>query len=150
MRTLIQHGAQDIGSAFIQAGRFGHVATMKFILSLDLDLDLDIDIINDQLRAAAASGNLEILDCLRNNSFGSINEPDLFGITALYCAAENGHAKLVEYLISNGARISAVTEKGDSALSIAASRGFPEVVKILLKNGANLESRNKSGHTRII
>lgn len=72
---------------------------------------------------------------------------------ALCGAAENGHLKIVEKLISLNANINAKHE-GKSPLWLASQFGHLKVVKKLLENGADIEQKDeielkKSSHSNI-
>lgn len=51
---------------------------------------------------------------------------------------------LVQYLISEGADVNAITKKGNTALSIAAYNGLPLILRILLENGADTRVTKKN------
>jgi ankyrin repeat protein len=57
---------------------------------------------------------------------------------ALYAAARNGHAHVVEYLLSRGANIDAKGVFGATALHWAAINGHASTVELLISRGANL------------
>jgi len=55
------------------------------------------------------------------------------GATPLFAAAYEGHAKIVEQLVTAGADIGACTEVGSSVLFASASRGHAEATAVLLR-----------------
>ena len=64
--------------------------------------------------------------------YSSIDARDEYGRTALFLAAQNGHSKAVEFLLTQGARLAAaVAFGGCSALVAAQTAGHQDVVKIL-------------------
>jgi ankyrin repeat protein len=68
--------------------------------------------------------------------------------TALHDAAakKDGTAD-VEKLISEGAKVNARNEKGETALYASCFLGHVETVKLLIKNGANVNAKNNKGET---
>ncbi len=58
---------------------------------------------------------------------------------ALYAAGRNGHARMVEYLLSRGASIDAKGVFGATALHWAAMNGHASTVELLIIRGANLD-----------
>ena len=56
------------------------------------------------------------------------------GYTALQEAAENGHIKIVRFLLEKGAAVDAVSHKGNAALQWAADRGHLDIIQLLLGN----------------
>lgn len=61
------------------------------------------------------------------------NLKDRTGITALYCASENGHLEVVKLLLENGADID------DFDFSLMIWEGYWEIVKPLIERGANID-----------
>jgi len=71
------------------------------------------------------------------NNNVDINKRNLEGITALMCAAGNGHLELVQYLLDNGAHINARSTEGGTALYFAFFHGHHKVANLLLERGAD-------------
>jgi hypothetical protein len=73
------------------------------------------------------------------------------GCTALWFAAEAGHADCVQLLIEKTASVN-VHEKGAklTPLAVACMKGHLEVVKVLLDNGAFIEKPDKLKRTPLI
>lgn len=61
---------------------------------------------------------------------------------ALYAAARNGHAHIVEYLLSRGANTDAKGVFGATALHWAAMNGHASTVELLIARGANLDLKD--------
>jgi ankyrin repeat protein len=51
----------------------------------------------------------------------------------LYIACQNGHRKVVEYLISKGADIEARFKDGFTPIYIAAQKGHKNIVELLIQ-----------------
>lgn len=64
------------------------------------------------------------------------------GRTALHIAAYQGHTKIVEILIKNGAFINASDDDGITPLHLASLNGHTEIVEMLLKHNADAEKVN--------
>ncbi len=70
------------------------------------------------------------------------------GATALYLAAQNGHAEIVKVLLAANANPNkTVGEDGFAPLGMAAYMGHAPVVRLLLNAGANVGHRIASGET---
>lgn len=67
---------------------------------------------------------------------------DRLGHTALMCAADKGHLKVVEVLLSAGAQVEARSDAGETALTVAATSGHLNVVRSLVLDGAEPEACN--------
>jgi uncharacterized protein len=65
---------------------------------------------------------------------------------ALYAAARNGHAEVVEVLLSRGAHVDAKGVFGGTALHWAALHGHAETVQLLVSRGANLDLKDARFH----
>jgi len=68
----------------------------------------------------------------------------------LTIAAYQGHKKIVELLIANGADVNTKNNNGDNSLIIAAYQGHKEIVKQLIANGADVNTKNNNGDTPFV
>lgn len=79
---------------------------------------------------------------------GGVSVLFLAGYTALMQAAQQGHSAVVKELLSAGADLEVVSEKGrDTALTLACASGRLEVVRLLIARGAQVEHRNANDYT---
>jgi ankyrin repeat protein len=69
------------------------------------------------------------------------------GWTPLHAAAANGHTRMVETLIEQGADINAQDLAGSTPLHLAAARGHTDTISILLGYGADASIKNTRGQT---
>ena len=69
------------------------------------------------------------------------------GQTALHSAAWQGYIQIVQYLVSKGAMIDALTRDGNSPLMLAALTGKFPVVQFLVVKNARLDFVNKLNET---
>jgi ankyrin repeat protein len=73
------------------------------------------------------------------------------GNTALMLAAYNGHTKIVQLLINNGANVNIKDKNNRTSLMFASSGPFAETVSLLIKNGAKTnEVDNVEGFTALM
>ncbi|XP_030375768.1 ankyrin repeat and KH domain-containing protein mask isoform X4 [Scaptodrosophila lebanonensis] len=81
--------------------------------------------------------------------------------TALTIAADKGHQKFVELLLSRGASVEVKNKKGNSPLWLAAHGGHLSVVELLYNHNADIDSQDnrrvsclmaafRKGHTKIV
>ncbi|XP_062555858.1 ankyrin repeat and KH domain-containing protein mask-like isoform X3 [Armigeres subalbatus] len=81
--------------------------------------------------------------------------------TALTIAADKGHLKFVELLLSRGAAVEVKNKKGNSPLWLAANGGHQNVVEVLCNAGADIDSQDnrkvsclmaafRKGHTKVV
>uniref|UniRef100_W8AVD4 Ankyrin repeat and KH domain-containing protein mask n=3 Tax=Ceratitis capitata TaxID=7213 RepID=W8AVD4_CERCA len=81
--------------------------------------------------------------------------------TALTIAADKGHLKFVELLLSRGAAVEVKNKKGNSPLWLAAHGGHLSVVEILYNHHADIDSQDnrrvsclmaayRKGHTKVV
>lgn len=91
------------------------------------------------LEAAAECGLQDILEFFLKN--GIYSDSALNG--ALNCAASEGHAKQVAFLIEQGADASSFASDSSNSLHKACKRGHLEIVKVLLANGAQPDVKDR-------
>ena len=70
---------------------------------------------------------------------------DKFERTLLYIAARNGHYKVSEILLENGADIELHDKNGSTPLHMASYHGHEDIIKLLLSYGANIYKKNHLG-----
>merc|ERR1712127_348782 len=81
--------------------------------------------------------------------------------TALTIAADKGHYRFVELLLSRGAQVDVRNEKGNSSLWLAANGGHLDVVQLLYSAGADIDSQDnrkvsclmaafRKGHSKVV
>ncbi|XP_051167818.1 ankyrin-3-like [Leptopilina boulardi] len=78
---------------------------------------------------------------------GDIEEKDIDDYTALHKAVENEYYEVVEFLLSKGANINAMTELNETPLHIAAQIRNKRIVILLLEKGANINAITNTGDT---
>jgi ankyrin repeat protein len=114
-----------------------------------------------KVRKAASENNsqktsLELAAAARDGKFGRVkrlfgSSTDLTatvdGKTALHHAVEQGHHKIVKYLVGKGADVNKMHEYGRYALHDAAWDGNVAIIKTLLKAGAERDVTSSSGDT---
>ena len=72
------------------------------------------------------------------------------GVTALWAASKEGHAKVVKLLLEKGADVNVKdTTNDETALWIASKEGHEEVVKLLLAAKADVNVKAKDGKTAL-
>ena len=82
-----------------------------------------------------------------------INKPRLYSpkMAPLAIAAAEGYAKIVEFLLDNGARINEAEDFSlNTALMYAARAGHYRVVELLLERGANVNQRSRIGNNALL
>ena len=73
-----------------------------------------------------------------------INTPYSNGYNLIHRASYVGSAKVITYLISQGAPVNVKESRGYTPLHFAAEKGHVDVAKILISNGANVNAKNKN------
>ena len=106
------------------------------------------------LREVVSKGNLsqlfKILSCsasFRENRKSHLGKTNCHGTTLLMSACWSGKAEVVDYLLSNGARVHDRDVKHRTALHFAASNNCIDVLKLLLGAGACLNDEDWDGLT---
>lgn len=111
-----------------------HEITSFFIETCGLDVNERHEISGKRaLHEAADKGRLDCCKLLLDHG-AVVDAVDAKGNTALFYAAEFGHAKVCEYLISNcGASVTLKNDFGRSCVWKAVEKGNLEIVKILVE-----------------
>ena len=93
------------------------------------------------LMEAASGGHYEVGRLLLDHD-ADVNAPPVPSSkdTALTIAADKGHARFVELLVSRGADIEVKNKKGNSPLWLACHGGHIEVIKIMVDNSVDVNS----------
>ena len=82
-------------------------------------------------------------------SVGGVNSADESGHTALYWAADRGHASVITCLIKHGADLNVQGEDGQTALHCAIVCEYEDVVGLLLDAGAKTLLEDEDGETAL-
>ncbi|XP_064110419.1 protein fem-1 homolog C-like [Macrobrachium nipponense] len=67
------------------------------------------------------------------------------GVTPLWCASNEGHSWVVEFLLCKGANPNGVSSNHSSPLRAACANGHFFVVRLLVEHGADIEAANHQG-----
>jgi ankyrin repeat protein len=76
-----------------------------------------------------------------------VDAANRFGMTALWCAADEGLADVVEALLRAGADVNKAGEDGEAPLSVATSA---PIAKMLIERGADVNAANNQGETALL
>ena len=141
MEVLIAAGA-DIEtkgimgrSPLLTASEAENVQIVKMLVKAGADVRVTDDQGTTSLILAACFGNTDIVRYLVGLPQVDLNHKDNDGYTALYCAAGDNHADVVEVLIDAGADIEAKDDMGRPPLYCACRLGNLAVVKLFVKAG---------------
>ena len=159
VKLLVSQGVDVVahgGEAALLAAANRHYETLKYFVDLDTGVDAineihafyekvtdeDEDIINvliwpmwnmDDVLTRAVKAEREDLSILIIKIGGDVNMKGNAGWTLLHSAVYHKLTKMVEFLISTGADVSAETDYGQSVLFFARSRGVPEIITMIEK-----------------
>lgn len=98
--------------------------------------------------AAAADGDYEKLRKLLRKG-NDPNSQDPYGYTPLHYACRQGHARVVDLLLTCGAEVDKQTKGGATALHRAAYQGHLKCVQLLLDRNANCTLADSDGKTAL-
>jgi ankyrin repeat protein len=129
--------------ALVYAMQLGSKSVTEWLL---LQTDLDVNLIDAKgdsaLMTASFLGEMAWVKSLLKR--GAQINPNQ-GWTPLHYAASNGQVTVVQYLISQGANVNALSASETTALMMAARAGSTEVAIALIKAGAKVNLKNQSG-----
>ncbi len=103
-----------------------------------------------EIHDAAESGDLQKVTDLISETPQLIENRDDGGNTPLLLAALNGHKEIFQYLLSKGADLKAVNNRGSYALNLAASNGQTEMTRFLIESGFEVDITTMSGFTPLL
>jgi len=114
------------------------------------------------LMEAASGGYVDVGRVLLDKN-ADVNAPPVPSSrdTALTIAADKGHYRFVELLLSRGAQVDVRNKKGNSSLWLAANGGHIDVVQLLYSAGADIDSQDnrkvsclmaafRKGHSKVV
>ena len=101
------------------------------------------------LGAAAAVGNIELLDLLLNNG-AKVDGGGADGTTAVAVAAANNRIDIIQDLVRKYADLDRVNQAGETPLMLAATRGRLEAIECLYQNRAQLDLADQNGMTALM
>ena len=78
---------------------------------------------------------------------GAVDWADAHGFTPLMHACTEGHAEVVQLLLSSSATLDSCNPQRETALHLASSIGYDVVVRMLVEHGADPSLRTSSGAT---
>jgi len=113
-------------------------------------MSLNVHGLDSDIFSAAEQGNLDVVKGLVEGNSQLIVAADSRGYTLLHKAAYNNRLNVVEFLLSKGADINALSSSGSTPLHGAASYGHIEVVRFLLDKGASPDIVNSGGYTPLL
>jgi ankyrin repeat protein len=95
------------------------------------------------LHGAAYAGSLETVRLLVESGAHVNDAENVFKVTPLIVAAEEGHTDVVGFLAGHGADLEWTERGGYTALSRAVFRDHPDTIDALLKAGAKCQSKER-------
>lgn len=101
------------------------------------------------LNLPAANGSLETARVLVDAG-AALDATDKTGLTALMCAAHQGHEDIVRLLAGAGAALELRDCDANTALMFAANAGQPAAAEALLEAGADPHARGEAGSTPLM
>jgi len=98
------------------------------------------------LMIASIEGELSMVEALVLKNKAEVNKA---GWTPLHYACSTGQLGIAQFLISNGAKVNAMSPSGTTPLMMSVSSGNDYLIKFLLDNGADIRMRNHEGFSAI-
>ncbi|BDX21518.1 hypothetical protein TUM22923_08390 [Polynucleobacter sp. TUM22923] len=111
---------------------------------------IDINLSNkngeNPLMIASIEGELTVVQSMVIKNKADVNKT---GWTPLHYACTTGKLDVAQFLLSNGAKINALSQSETTPLMMAVGSGNDNLIKYLLDQGADLRLRNHEGYSAI-
>jgi ankyrin repeat protein len=101
----------------------------------------------DAIHDAAAKGDLAGVQAELDKGVDVNTKGGDAGVPPLLLTALNGHMKVAELLIANGANLEGTDKFGNTPLHYAAHHGSKEIVILLITNSADVNAKDKGGES---
>ncbi|XP_046574309.1 serine/threonine-protein phosphatase 6 regulatory ankyrin repeat subunit C-like isoform X2 [Haliotis rubra] len=155
---LLSRGIADIESKdktgrtpVMYAAEQGNKKVVDLLVSKGCNLSVVDDLGRNILHAACLSDNVDLVEDLLSRGIADIESKDKNGATPVMYAAEQGHKKVVDLLVSKGCNLSVVDDLGRNILHAACLSDNVDIVEDLLRHGiVDIESKDKNGATPVM
>ena len=101
------------------------------------------------IHLAAMYGYVESANRMISNNSTEANPSDIYGITPIYLAAQNGHLEMVRLLMTSTTNPNGAINDGRTPIHRAAERGYLEIVRLLMTSTINPNVADDFGQTPI-
>ncbi|KAJ8317104.1 hypothetical protein KUTeg_005008 [Tegillarca granosa] len=138
-------------TGLMQASQKGYLDIVELLLSRDADVHCQNDAGKSALMLACYAGQLDVVKKLREHG-ARYTDHDKGGTTPLHWAVDSGNAKLVDWMISDGADVNVQDHqtKWTPLIRCASLAGNREVALTLLVAGANIDAQDRDGKTALM
>ena len=102
------------------------------------------------IHTAAKQGDLEGIKMALKEDPALINQLDEAQNQPIHLACQEGHLKVVKFLLARGADLEAGDREGTTPVQVAALFGHPKIVKYLLSKGAQVNAADQNGMTALL
>ncbi|XP_048247737.1 uncharacterized protein LOC124119968 [Haliotis rufescens] len=135
----------------MKAAYKGHRDVVKLLVSEGADVSLVDEVGGNTLHCACMRGDVETVKYVLSLHVVDINSRGGRSWTPVMWAAYKGHREVVELLVSEGADVSLVSDRGYNTLHLACLGGDMETVKYVLSlNVVDINSRGGSSLTPVM
>lgn len=151
VNAVSQHIARKHRGSLEAAALYGNTDMVRDLISRVTFTTITTYDGNSAFENAAAGGYESILQLLFNNG-ADVNQPTGYFSdgTALQRAVENGHMRIVTFLLDSGAKIDhhgTGLHISETSLIKAAQSSFEDIACLLVSRGANIYARSRSGES---
>lgn len=122
----------------------GDVEIFRALFEADIHLG---EIYESVLAGAAYRGRIEVVKFLYTQGIAIDSKSIFSGQTALHLSVRSEHMDIINFLISIGADVNTIDDKGNTSLHYAAISNNAEIAKILVDSGADTNAINHDGET---
>ncbi|XP_046547545.1 serine/threonine-protein phosphatase 6 regulatory ankyrin repeat subunit A-like, partial [Haliotis rubra] len=135
----------------MMAANTGHREVFDVLVREGADVSLVDDNRNNILHVTCIGGHEYMVKYVLSQKFADINSQGPYGRTPVMVAAEIGHRKVFDVLVSEGADVSLVDDNRNNILHVACIGGHVDMVKYVLSlKVADINSQCQYGRTPVM
>ena len=154
---MSSHRADEMGKALIGASARNDLNEIRKQLRMGADVEYLLRLMNQDgelsttpLIIASGLGHLSAVTLLIESGADVNKQEPCVGYTSLHASTQDGRFRVIQFLISKGARVNVRNRDGSTPLHMIAFNGHKEAAIYLLNHGAEVNAAKNDGLTPLM